>query len=219
MGRLIKINPKFGVIDKEQVTLLIRNIECLFFDMTVINNNKGYINDPEFNLPIVDYFKKRFVSLLIKEEDSKNRQNNKKVEFKLTLDQIYVNDVFTNKVCYNLILILLYNILVIIEKGCIEKELILDEDVKVDFNNVKKSIFRMLQPAVTNQIKNRGISITLNSIVGFDCEYELDSSLKNKNTLLSIQLAANSHVYVKIPTVNFPNKMSMKDFNLSGYVK
>ena len=214
MRGLIKINPKFGVIDKEQVTLLIRNIECLFFEMTVINNNKGYINDPDFNLPIVHYFMKRFVSTLFK-EDKKNNKN----EVKLTLDEKYVNDVFTNKICYNLILILLYSILVRIEKGCIEKEIILDEDVKVDFNNVKKSILRMLQPAITNQIKNRGISITLNSIVGFDCEYELDSSLKNKNTLLSIQLAANSHVYLKIPSVDFPNKMSMKDFNLSGYVR
>ena len=214
MRGLIKINPKFGVIDKEQVTLLIRNIECLFFEMTVINNNKGYINDPDFNLPIVHYFMKRFVSTLFK-EDKKNNKN----EVKLTLDEKYVNDVFTNKICYNLILILLYSILVRIEKGCIEKEIILDEDVKVDFNNVKKSILRMLQPAITNQIKNRGISITLNSIVGFDCEYQLDSSLKNKNTLLSIQLAANSHVYLKIPSVDFPNKMSMKDFNLSGYVR
>ena len=48
-------------------------------------------------------------------------------------------------------------------------------------------------------MRNRGITVLLNTITGYDCEYGLNSSLNLTNDLISIQLASTSYCYLKIP--------------------
>ena len=71
----------------------------------------------------------------------------------------------------------------------------------------------MLHPVLRDRIKNKGLLITLNSIAGYDSEYDLKSSLFKTNELLSIQLAANSYLSVKVPDVDYKT-LTVSDFKI-----
>lgn len=72
----------------------------------------------------------------------------------------------------------------------------------------------MLHPLIKKKVSSRGVHIELNSIVGYDSEYELLSSSDKTNTLLSIQLAGNSYMNVKIPVTG--KVFDIKDLNIRG---
>lgn len=72
-------------------------------------------------------------------------------------------------------------------------------DRLIDLKNIKKCILRMIHPNILRRLKNKGLTVVLNSITGFDSEYEIKSSLNMTNELLSVQLASNSNMYIKIP--------------------
>jgi hypothetical protein len=88
-------------------------------------------------------------------------------------------------------------------------------DALVDLRNVRNNVLRMLHPVLKDRVKKKGIYVTLNSITGYDAEYELNSSSENTNTLLSIQLASDSNLSVKIPNVNLP-PLEVDDFQIKG---
>ena len=105
-----------------------------------------------------------------------------------------------------MILLLLLEKIITIEKLCLPQI-----DLKVDLANIRKSILRMINPDIRERVSNRGLSITLSSLVGYDSEYELNSSSKMVNDLLSIQLAGSTGAVLKIPVVS---KYSKKDLNI-----
>jgi hypothetical protein len=78
----------------------------------------------------------------------------------------------------------------------------MNEDFNIDVKNLLKDVNRMIHPIISEKMRNKGITIFLSSIVGYDCEYELESSLKKLNNLLSIQIASNTSFYVKIPLID-----------------
>lgn len=79
----------------------------------------------------------------------------------------------------------------------------------MDLSLLEGEICRLLHPSIVNRIKNRGISMYLNTYIGYDTEYEGVS--QNVNKLLSVQLAGNTNIYVNIPII--PGKpLGLKDF-------
>lgn len=72
----------------------------------------------------------------------------------------------------------------------------------------------MIHPVINNKISNKGISILLNTITGYDSEYELKSSSELSNDLLSIQLSSTTNYHVKIPILD-RKPFSYLELNLS----
>jgi hypothetical protein len=64
----------------------------------------------------------------------------------------------------------------------------------------------MINPGIRDKIINKGLSVILNSIVGYDSEYDLNSSSLKINDLLSIQLAGSTNIIVKVPIITSYNK-------------
>lgn len=183
---LFMINKDFIIMDTSHAADLIKQIEILFWELSVISR-KGYINDPNVNLPIVLY--------LVKEFGIVSEKELKKFNASILLNTLY----------YNLILLALLRIVIEIEnKEFINDNIVtvLSDDQLVDLKNIRKSIMRMIHPNILDRIRNRGLTIVLNSITGFDSEYEIKSSHDMTNELLSVQLASNSNMYVKVPLNN-----------------
>jgi len=68
------------------------------------------------------------------------------------------------------------------------------------YNNLKvlgAVLFNKLDPSLRDKLMKRGVSMSLNTNVGFDTEYIQEGSITN--TLVSAQLAVNSRVLLKIP--------------------
>src|ERR1700712_968926 len=85
-------------------------------------------------------------------------------------------------------------------------------DTEADIKTIKLMTTRMINPVIKDKLSNRGISLIFNTYSGYDSEYELISSLNKTNELLSIQLAVNTGMYIKVPIID---KESLKttDFN------
>lgn len=60
------------------------------------------------------------------------------------------------------------------------------------FKTLNSSVLRIIHPLIKDKLSNRGLSLVLNTYVGYDSEYELASSMENTNELISIQLAVNT---------------------------
>ena len=75
-------------------------------------------------------------------------------------------------------------------------------DLKTDLITLHKRILRLINPNIRDKISCKGLSILLNTVVGYDSEYELNSSVKMTNSLLSVQLAGSTGVVLKVPVVN-----------------
>jgi len=58
-------------------------------------------------------------------------------------------------------------------------------------------LFNKMDPSLRDKLMKRGVSMSLNTNVGFDTEYVQEGSITN--TLVSAQLAVNSRVLLKIP--------------------
>ena len=144
---------------------------------------KGYLNDPNVDLPLLHFLLSSY----------KLRKIDNKSNYSIALNTMF----------FNLVLLLLLEIVIIIEKNY--KNQILEEglyNLITDLNTAHKNILRIVDPIIRVKITNKGLSILLNSIVGYDSEYELRSSKDMINDLLSVQLAGNTSFILKVPIVD-----------------
>ncbi|KAH9867754.1 hypothetical protein IAQ61_007413 [Plenodomus lingam] len=143
-------------------------------------SDKGYVNKPNVDLPILLWFLK---------------------EFKLIKSNSITN----------------YSI----EKHCLLKTS--EEgylDLKTDLATIRKQLLRMIHPNFRAKITKRGLSVILNSLVGYDSEYELNSSIRKTNDLLSIQLAGSTGLVLKVPLIDKrPVTSSYLNNNLTNVFK
>lgn len=100
-----------------------------------------------------------------------------------------------NKWCYNLLILILY--IQTLEINELYSEI--ESDEIVDMKILLCKLERMLDPTIARRLRKVGITITQNVYVGYDTEYELSDVKKNKNELLSTQIAGNSRIIVKLP--------------------
>jgi hypothetical protein len=102
-------------------------------------------------------------------------------------------DLFLNEWMYNLLILNLYVKSVLIA----ENREVGTEDEGVDLDTLSETLKDLLHPSIKTMITSRGVKITQNLYVAFDTEYQgIDA---RKNELLSVQLAGNVGLYLKIP--------------------
>lgn len=177
----------------------IYTIENLIDDLRVINN-KGYLNDPTANPPLVERLVRDVLG-----------NNKSKINLSLALKTLY----------FNLILMLLTKMVIQLEKWLIsyKNNNLMDfketksYDSLTDLKNILITLKQMMNPVVEGLIISKGISVILESSVGFDSEYELKSSLERTNELISIQLASSTCSYLKVPNPN-KERLKLSDFNI-----
>lgn len=190
------MSDKLFTRDFSYIEGLVNNIAVMLIDMSKLSD-KGYVNSPNVDLPIFRWFL---------------------IEFKIVISKKHTNySVGLNTLFFNLILLLLLNIVINIERhytlNILEDR---NNDIKTDLITIRKNILKMINPKFKAKITNKGLSIILNSIVGYDSEYELNSSLRKINDLLSVQLAGNTGVVLKVPVVD---KKSVKSSGLIDVLK
>lgn len=180
-GGIIKISPSFVIEDMLHAFSIINELDKLFNSISILTE-KGFINNPKVNLPIVVN--------LIKNLDIE--KSSKGFDISITLNTLY----------YNLILLIMYRIVIYVNSWIRDNCKKFDcSDQLVDLRNVRNNIIRMMHPTIKKRVKNKGIYVTLNSITGYDSEYEEKSSLEMTNSLLSIQLASSSYMNIKVPVI------------------
>ena len=104
-------------------------------------------------------------------------------------------DLFSNEWMVNLLILNLYVKCVFIVKS--RGEGTLGEDEGVDLDTLSETLKDLLHPSIKSMITSRGVKITQNLYVAFDTEYQgIDV---RKNELLSVQLAGNVGLTLKIP--------------------
>lgn len=160
----------------------VKNLTILLIDLSKLSD-KGYVNKPNVDLPVLLWFLKEY--RIIKNDTPTNYS-------------IWFNTFF-----FNLLLLLLLNTVIKIEKHCLLKNF--EDgfiDVQTDLATIRKNLLKMIHPNFRKKITNRGLSIILNSLVGYDSEYELNSSLKKMNDLLSVQLAGSTGLVLKVPVID-----------------
>lgn len=191
------ISPDFQIVDMDHVVQLENFYSTYLKEMSIISN-KGYINDSEVDIPYV--------------KDFLNSFNSPISESSISINIMY----------YHLILLIVLSIVV-------QMELFIDKsknenifyksinitDVEADVLVLKNNILRMIHPVIKERLSNKGISITLNTFSGFDSEYELESSLNKTNKLISIQLAVNTGMYVKVPIIG-KKSLTVSDITIHG---
>ena len=186
---LIKLKPS-EFTDINQVRGMVADLEKLFKEISIFND-KGFINDAKVNIPAVD--------LLIKGLKFKNND--------------FAGSVVLNTLYYNLILLLMKKLCIDIALWLKDRDVDEDRDLSIDLKNLRYEIKRMIHPSIVNKLQNKGISLLLNNITGYDSEYELQSSLEKVNELLSVQLASVSSLYVKIPIID-KEALTVSDLNI-----
>lgn len=108
-------------------------------------------------------------------------------------------DVQRNELAYNFIILNLYIVGTLIHDKTIKGVLILEEDTMADLKALLSNLEIRLPNAVKIHLRRQGIKIIQNIYNGFDTEYELSSSYRKLNELLSVQLACNVGMYIKLP--------------------
>lgn len=183
--------------DLNYITEVVGDISEMFKNMARLSDN-GYVNNPKVDL---SFLKPLFTGLDI-------------VQKHLEGYSIVLNILF-----FNMVLLLMLKMVILLEKQCNLKTLQGEHcpDVISDIKTLRKGLLRMIHPGVKDKISMRGIKILLNSLVGYDSEYELKSSLDKLNTLLSVQLAGCTELVLKIPIVDgkpvTPDVVSKLSFN------
>lgn len=95
---IIKISPDFVINDINQALKLIKVLDNLFKELSIISE-KGFINDPDVNLPVVE----NIVHHLGLFKVTKYQQ---KFKASIVLNTLY----------YNLVLLVMYRIIIMINK-------------------------------------------------------------------------------------------------------
>jgi len=184
----VDIDDFKNLVDISRIREIVDNINVLLKSISRLSN-KGYVNDVKVDLPILRWF----IS-----------------EYKLVKTSSGYS-IFLNTLFFNLVLLLLFEKIITIEKHYSEKIIETGSaDLIVDLITLRKSLLRMINPNIKDRITSRGLSVILSSIVGYDSEYELNSSSRMINDLLSIQLAGSTGVTLKIPIVSGYNKSDLK---------
>lgn len=101
-NNIIKISPSFVLGDINQVIMLISELEKLFINLSTLSE-KGFINDPSINLPVVLNIVQHFG--LFKH---KKLKVDKQVKFNASIG--------LNTLYYNLVLLVIYRIIIMIDK-------------------------------------------------------------------------------------------------------
>lgn len=202
---LVSLLPNFTIKDINHVIQLEIWMRQFLSDLTCLSDT-GYVNDNIVNIPVVF----RLLNHLGLDNNSYKKQylsrSDKEKGFSLLVNVLY----------YNLLQLIMLFIVVKIESW-LKEEFIKNPnarylDVEADIKTLRLMITRMLNPVIKDKLSNRGLSIALNTYAGYDSEYELSSSLDKTNELLSVQLAVNTGLYVKVPIVDVePIKIS--DYN------
>ena len=74
-----------------------------------------------------------------------------------------------------------------------------ESDRLADLEMLVRNLEGLLDPTIGKRLQKSGLCITQNIYQGFDTEYELLDPYRNLNELLSIQLAAQSRILLKVP--------------------
>jgi hypothetical protein len=166
-------------LDVKEFTVLVREVLHLLNDFKNKSFHEGKENIPVVNDLIADFLK--FV-----------------IEGKVVTPE--KGDLFSNEWMYNLLILNLYVQSVLIAKT---RE-VGTEDEGVDLDTLCETLKDLLHPSIKSMITARGVKITQNLYVAFDTEYQgIDV---RKNELLSVQLAGNVGLYLKIPRL-YPYRM------------
>lgn len=194
-NKIIKISlTKLSNIDNIDKAVHLKNdLEKLFAELVSISD-KGYLNSHDLNIPMVLAFLND-IGLVKRPKDFKG-------------------SIILNTIYFNLMLLLMYQLIIKLESLMLKMD-DKNSDSIVDVKNLKKSVVSMINPCLKNRLQNKGLTVLLNSITGFDSEYELKSSLHKSNELISIQLASNTSFYVKVPLTN-REPVSIDDFNIDN---
>jgi len=168
---------ELSIAEKYSLVYIIEMLEKCYLDLSKITD-KGYININDLNLPITEFFLRHL---------------------NISHDNPIKSSILFNTLVSNYSLLVLYFIVLRIEYVISQKGNEINPDRKIDLNNLKKGLMRMIHPEYMAVLKKRGIKVYLNSLVGFDSEYQLLSSLTQQNELISVQLSGSTHMQVKIP--------------------
>jgi hypothetical protein len=140
--------------------------------------NKGF-HEGKANIPVVNDLIEDFAQRV--------------VEGKIVKPE--TGDLFLNEWMYNLLILHLYVKSIFIAKS--RGEGTLGEDEGVDLDTLSDTLKDLLHPSIKSMITARGVKITQNLYVAFDTEYQ--GIGVNQNELLSVQLAGNVGLTMKIP--------------------
>lgn len=202
----VSLLPSFYIKDINHVMQLEKWIRQFLSDLTSLSDS-GYVNGNDVNIPVV-YDLIKHLGL---DNDSYKKASTVKVkkvkkDFSLLVNIIY----------YNLLLLIISFVIIKIELWIKEEYLLKPNtrylDIEADLKTIKLMTSRMINPVIKDKLSNRGISLIFNTYAGYDSEYELISSLKKTNELLSIQIAVNTGLYVKVPIID-KEPLKIIDFN------
>lgn len=187
--------------DVRTVTELIIKMSRFFLEITSSFNTKGYINNTDIEVRGL----RDFIVKVYKLQEKK-------------IPPKYCPSLLTNVLYFNMVMLVLYITITRIEKSKVFE--LLEEDLLVDFKVLKSKVLTMIEPVIKDRLRNKSIIVSINGFVGFDTEYELESSKLLKNKLLSIQLASTTNLTILVPktSVNKLGKHELKNYNSSsGY--
>lgn len=179
--KTLTISQSFQIRDIEHFKMLLKDLQKATNDLTKLSN-KGYVNDPNVNIPCVEWLLREY-----------NLVTNKTLTRGVS--------VTVNTFYYNTLLLLLLSLITQMETWVVST-ILLEPDLNTDLKVVKREVFRMIHPNIAKKLRKRGLSVVLNTFTGFDSEYELESSRFLTNELISIQLASNTNYYLKVPYIN-----------------
>lgn len=157
----------------QEVDRLLQEVKCI--------NSRGYLNKP-FNLPLI----KDIISPLISEEE-------RKLETEIV-------SIKRNEMAYHYLILNLYILGTLIfdnVKDLSSSEY--DDDVITDLRTLLSDLEVKLPNNIKIHLRRQGIKVIQNIYNGFDTEYELRSSTLKLNELLSVQLACNVGMFIKLP--------------------
>lgn len=111
---ILEFSRRFVVLGDVHAVSLIRELEDLFYDLRILTE-KGFVNDPTVNLPVlldmVKYYRlKRLVDQL------ESIDNKKKPIKKSEADSVFSGSVVLNTICFNFVLLTMYRIVIMIEE-------------------------------------------------------------------------------------------------------
>lgn len=181
----------FGLKDNlfdniESINSLLNDIINILKELSKLSD-KGFINEPNIDMPLLRLlFSEYNIDKTDKEKEEDKEGSNTNISYSIQINIMY----------FNMILLLLLELIIKMEKAIVNET---NDDLKIDLKTVHKSLRRMIHPVLRDKISNKGLSIILNTIVGFDSEYELKSSLNKENDILSIQLSGKSGALIKVP--------------------
>lgn len=162
--------------------MFIRGVELMLKDIKGINS-KGYLNELS-PIPHVESIIETFEPCY-RDEDWPSSEP---------------VDVDGNRLCYYLLMLNLYTLCSSILNKLEVGDLVLNGDLEADLRSLLTELELRLPNSIKINLRRQGIKIIQNIYGGFDTEYELDSSYNKTNNLLSVQLACNVGLFIKLPS-------------------